>query len=107
MLLANLVANAFAFSTPQGEVRVSVSGDGSGLFLVLENTASLADAEFLSWFFDPTDTSPRGGSGRGVRLYLVREVVEENGGEVRLRMQGNRVVFKVFLPWEENQWDRE
>lgn len=105
VLLANLVANAFAFSTPQGEVRVSVSGDSSGLFLVLENTASLADAEFLSWFFDPTDTSPRGGSGKGVGLYLVREVVEENGGEVRLRVQGNRVALEVFLPWEESQRD--
>ncbi len=97
VLLSNLVANAFAFTLPQGEVRISASCRDSGLFLSLENTASLPDAEFLSWFFDPTDALPRGGSGKGVGLYLVREVVEENGGEIRLRTQGNRVTFEVFL----------
>lgn len=97
VLLSNLVANAFAFALPQGEVRISASCGNSGLSLTLGNTASLSDAEFLSWFFDPTDTLPRGGSGKGVGLYLVREVVEENGGEIRLRTQSNWVVFEVFL----------
>lgn len=102
VLLANLMANAFAFSVPSGEVRIAASCGESGLSVTIENTASLPDMEFLGWFFDPTDALPRGGSGKGVGLYLVREVVEENGGEIRLRTQGNRVAFELFLPWMGN-----
>ncbi len=98
VLLSNLVANACTFSTPSGKVWVSASCREPGLTLVVENTASLPDAEFLSWFFDPTESPPRGGSGKGVGLYLVREVVEEKGGELRFRMQGEIVTLEVFLP---------
>lgn len=101
VLLANLVANACTFSIPSGAVEVAATCGDSGLSLAVANTASLPDAEFLSWFFDPTGTPPRGGSGKGVGLYLVREVVEESGGEIRLRMQDSRVILEVFLPWRE------
>lgn len=100
VLLANLVANASTFSVPSKEVEVVASCGESGLSLVVANTAALPDAEFLSWFFDPTSTLPRGSSGKGVGLYLVREVVEESGGEIRLRMQDGRVALEVFLPWK-------
>lgn len=101
VLLANLVANACTFSVPSGAVEVTATCGDSGLSLAVANATSLPDAEFLSWFFDPTGTPPRGGSGKGVGLYLVREVVEESGGEIRLRMQNSRVVLEVFLPWRE------
>lgn len=102
VLLANLVANARTFSIPSGAVEVTATCGDSGLSLVVANVASLPDAEFLSWFFDPTGTPPRGSSGKGAGLYLVREVVEESGGEIRLRMQDSRVVLEVFLPWKKN-----
>lgn len=102
VLLTNLVANACTFSVSGGEVEITVTCGESGLFLMVANTASLPDAEFLRWFFDPTSAPPRGGSGKGVGLYLVREIVEESGGEIRLRMQGNRVALEVFLPRKES-----
>ncbi len=76
VLLSNLITNAFSFNVPGGEVAITVAFGESELRLTLENTTSPPDAEFLRWFFDPTEALPRGGSGKGVGLYLIREVVE-------------------------------
>lgn len=100
VLLSNLIANAFSFNVPSGEVRMATLPEDSRLLFLVENTASPPDIEFLSWFFDPTDTPPRGGSGKGVGLYLVQEVARRRGGEIRLRTQRDRVTFEVTIPWQ-------
>lgn len=99
VLLSNLLSNAFSFNIPFGEVRVGVSSQDSGLVVQVENTTTPFDIEFLSWFFDPAKTLPRGGSGKGIGLFLLQEVIEKVGGEIRLRTQKDRVLFEVFLPW--------
>gem|GEM_PF-1232612 len=100
VLLSNLITNAFSFNVPGGEVAITVASSDLGLYLTLENTASPPDAEFLRWFFDPTEAPPRGGSGKGVGLYLIREVVERGNGTIHLRPQRDRVVFEITIPWE-------
>ncbi|WP_427365416.1 sensor histidine kinase [Candidatus Caldatribacterium saccharofermentans] len=100
VLLSNLITNAFSFNVPGGEVAITVAFGESELRLTLENTTSPPDAEFLRWFFDPTEALPRGGSGKGVGLYLIREVVERGNGTIHLRPQRDRVVFEITIPWE-------
>lgn len=100
VLLSNLITNAFSFNVPGGEVAITVAFGESELRLTLENTASPPDAEFLRWFFDPTEAPPRGGSGKGMGLYLIREVVERGNGTIHLRPQRDRVVFEITIPWE-------
>lgn len=100
VLLSNLITNAFSFNVPGGEVAITMAFGESELRLTLENTTSPPDAEFLRWFFDPTEALPRGGSGKGVGLYLIREVVERGNGTIHLRPQRDRVVFEITIPRE-------
>jgi signal transduction histidine kinase len=73
---------------PDGFVRMSIEDDGPGV------PGAIADR-----VFDPFFTTRDPGDGTGLGLHLSRQIIRENGGEMRLLTRAPQgAVFEILLP---------
>ena len=99
-----LLANAIKFSPRGGVVEIAVDVFGQDARLVVRDSGTGIDPNFLPRVFDrftQADPSPtRTAGGLGVGLALVRELVELQGGEVEAhnREDGSGAIFIVRFP---------
>jgi len=101
-ILANLLGNAHKYGGPQ--VRVQVGRlDQTQVEICVADTGEGVPEEFVPHLFERCSRAERGVAptltGTGLGLYIVRELVEANGGTVRYepnRPSGSR--FVVELP---------
>ncbi len=103
-ILVNLLSNAAKYTPNGGEIRFSVSGDGSEVvFRVRDNgvgiTPEMMDNVF-DLFVQGERTLDRSNGGLGIGLTLVKSLVEMHDGRVTARSPGrNRgSEFAVWLP---------
>ena len=83
--LTNLVANAIAYTSPEGAITVFAAGDAVGWSLNVEdNGPGLSDTEReeLGQRFRRGKQANKGGFGLG--LAIVRSIAQRHGGELRL-----------------------
>ena len=101
--LKQIIDNAYKFSGNQGEVRISLRSDATGLFIEVRDTgAGIPQDEIPKVFekfyqFDPHNTGQVRGFGLG--LYYAREFVRMHGGSISIESaggSGSRVT--VWLP---------
>ena len=103
-IIWNLLSNAVKFTDPGGAVEVDVSPAGKGTRLVVRDTGSGINQEFLPYVFDrfrqSDASSARRYGGLGLGLALVRELVELHGGTVRAESagEGQGATFTIELP---------
>jgi NtrC-family two-component system sensor histidine kinase KinB len=102
-VLAQLIENAIKYSPEGGEVRVVVADDSGSLAVeVLDRgvgiPAGLEQTLFTPFYqAGPANTREYGGVGLG--LYIVRQLVEAQGGEVLARNRpGGGAVFRFTVP---------
>ena len=86
-LLGNLIENAFdAFkNTPSDtlhEIDVSLREGERGLILSVDDNACGIPEEMLEHIFERGKTTK--GIGHGTGLFLVKQIVDANGGEIRV-----------------------
>ncbi len=101
--LAQLVENAIKYSPQGGEVRIEAQTDGDRLILdVLDRGVGLPRGREHTLFepFSQGDAvNTRSFSGVGLGLYIVRSLVEAQGGEVSaLPREGGGSIFRLSLP---------
>jgi two-component system heavy metal sensor histidine kinase CusS len=98
--VGNLVANAVAHTPAGGEVRVSATGDGAGLSVVVADTGRGIAAADLPHVFDrfyradPARAS--GGANLGLGLAIVRRIMDIHGGAAAVESdtdKGTRVTL--------------
>ncbi len=101
----NLVSNAIKFTPEGGRVTVTLAIDGQvrEARLVVEDTGRGIEAPFLPHVFDMFSQGSAHGSGDrglGIGLALVRELVEAQGGRIKVSSPGagQGSVFTVTLP---------
>jgi signal transduction histidine kinase len=100
----HLLTNAIKFTTRGGTVGLEVAASGADATLVISDSGSGIDPQFLPRVFDrftQEDGSPtRTVGGLGVGLSLVRDLVELHGGEIQAenRAGGTGAVFRVRFP---------
>jgi len=101
--LHNLIANAIQYSPKGSRVGVGVShGDGIVEIAVTDQGIGIPDDELdrvFERFFriDPARSRHTGGSGLG--LSIVKHVVQNHGGDIRVWSQpGNGSTFTIRLP---------
>ena len=103
-ILTNLLSNAFKF-TPQGEVRLTVTMEGSSLHIVVADTGLGMDARALERVFekfvqaDASSTRRFGGAGLG--LAICHELVLSMGGTIEAQSapdEGSRFTVRLPLP---------
>ncbi|MBO8159289.1 transporter substrate-binding domain-containing protein [Thermosyntropha sp.] len=95
-IVLNLLLNSFKATSPGGRIAlVSVDFD-DWIRIIVKDTGYGIPEEYLEQVFDPF-FSLKGGTGLG--LALVKQMVGENGGMVKVSSRQNKGVrFEVWLP---------
>lgn len=101
--LRNLVSNAIKYGAPDAPVSVSLRGEVADVRLEVTNSGPPIDPSALREIFDPlkrgvgrADREER--SSLGLGLYIVREIAQAHGGEVRVRSGDGETTFALRLP---------
>ncbi|GAC1552347.1 MAG: hypothetical protein NVS2B7_28310 [Herpetosiphon sp.] len=99
----NLLHNALKYSPRNGVVDVDVEVQSQMVQVSVRDyglgipPAALPD--LFTPFFRADNVVKEHIGGMGIGLYVVREIVELHGGEVRVSsVEGEGTVFRVFLP---------
>lgn len=99
----NLLRNAVNYSFEHSTIQITVSHDGTWLFLTVENQGNTIPEEKLGRIFeqffrlDTARTSRSGGAGLG--LAIAKEIVELHKGTITARSSDETVCFQVKLPF--------
>ena len=99
-ILLNLIMNAAeALPKTGGFIRVKTKDAGDKAFLMVEDNGMGIKEELKDLIFEPFFTTKESGSGLG--LSLIRDWVEEAGGEIRVESregQGSRFIIAFPVP---------
>jgi signal transduction histidine kinase/DNA-binding response OmpR family regulator len=107
LVVSNLMSNAIKFTEPFGEISVTVATDErlKRIRFEVEDTGIGVSAEQLPFIFDrfyQTDdsrTRKAPGTGTGIGLALVKELIELHNGSIEVISQlGSGTRFSVLLP---------
>ncbi|QRK10285.1 PAS domain-containing protein [Archangium violaceum] len=107
-VVSNLVANALVHGTQEGPVFVRCTGDVQRQVLEISNRGAPIPSHQMATLFDPFRQVGAGrsgrGSGLGLGLFIVRELVEAHGGRVTVRSEASHgTTFTVVLPRDARQ----
>jgi signal transduction histidine kinase/CheY-like chemotaxis protein len=100
----NLLSNAIKFTPEGGRVHVRLERQDSHVEIVVSDTGSGIDQNFLPYVFDRFRQGDAGTtrqhSGLGLGLAIVRQLVELHGGSVLVESPGagQGTTFRVILP---------
>jgi signal transduction histidine kinase len=101
-IVTNLVSNAVdAMNTPGGRLRVSIAREETAIAIAIEDDGSGIAPSQLQRIFDPFFTTKED-VGTGIGLWVTRELVETNGGQILAESgdlaNGMKTRFRVELP---------
>ena len=108
-VLRNLIDNASKYTPRGGEIRLTVARQGNVLVITVSDSGIGIGAETLRRIFDPfvqdAEATAFDGSGLGLGLTVVRELVHAHGGDVKASSAGPGCgsEFTVTLPLVETQ----
>ena len=95
----NLIDNAIQAAGPQGRVSVSVERQGAQAVVEIADDGPGIPPQVIKRIFDPFFTTKPVGSGTGLGLSLVREIIQQHGGDVTVQSRpGEGARFRVTLP---------
>lgn len=99
----NLVGNASKYSQPTSDIRISVHQDDSSFhFQVTDQGLGMTEEELQHIFerFYRTESASSNSVGFGIGMGIVKEIVEEHGGEISISSvagKGTTVSFSIPL----------
>lgn len=103
-VISNLVGNAVKFTRPGGRIAVTVTGQESGVEVVVTDTGTGISADGLGKLFEPFsqvhDPLQISEPGSGLGLYIAKSFVELHLGSIRASSPGlgKGTTITVFLP---------
>jgi two-component system, sensor histidine kinase and response regulator len=89
--LTNLVGNAVLHG--KGGIRVTASGQSSGVLVKVHNGGPAIPGDQLPRIFEPFRKEERS-SGLGLGLYIVREIIRRHGGTIHVRSNAPLVIVR-------------
>jgi PAS domain S-box-containing protein len=105
-VLSNLLRNALQHGAEAPiDVRIEDAGDGIRLEVSNLNRQGPIPARALATLFEPFRQGQRTGSGLGLGLYIVDQVVRAHGGEISVQSDTERTTFAVQLPRQDGGGD--
>ena len=104
IVIGNLLSNAIGFTPAGGKIRFLVSREDAVLAIECLDDGpgvAVADAErIFDPFYQGTRRPARAGSGSGIGLSIVRELVVAHGGQVKLMPSERGARFRIEVPYE-------
>lgn len=103
-IVCNLLSNAIKYTPKGGNIMVSVERVASHLELIVSDSGSGINPEFLPFIFDrfrqADSSSTRHYGGLGIGLAIVKQLVELHGGTVQAKSpgEGQGASFTVSIP---------
>ncbi len=102
-ILVNLLINAADAMDGQGRVSVAARLDGDAILLEVSDEGPGIPPTELRKIFDPFYTTKRPGHGTGLGLFMVHQIVETYGGQIRVDSTlGRGTTFHLRLPRAED-----
>lgn len=96
----NLILNAVQAMEKGGELRLSscTYAEAGVKFSIADNGPGISE-ELRDKIFEPFFTSRKDGEGTGLGLYICRKIVNDHGGDLRLKKgAGTGCCFEILLP---------
>jgi two-component system sensor histidine kinase DctS len=113
MVIGNLLENAIdaaaTYSVKEKRIELFLFGNEDGIELEVKDNGHGMDEHVKSNIFEYGYTT-KGNQGQGIGLYLVKEFVEELGGEISVESapgRGTRFLILLPIPMEEGPEERE
>jgi len=99
-VLFNLVRNAGQAIGEKGKITVSAWSEREKVYIDIKDTGSGIPEDKLKELFNPFFTTKEPGKGTGLGLFIVRQVVEKNGGRIYLKETkvGEGTTFRIEFP---------
>ncbi|MFA5147083.1 MAG: ATP-binding protein [Candidatus Omnitrophota bacterium] len=99
-VLFNLIRNAGQAIGEKGKVTVTGYKEKGRVFIDIQDTGSGIPEDKLKMLFNPFFTTKEPGKGTGLGLFIVRQVVEKNGGKIYLKSSkvGEGTTFTIEFP---------
>ena len=99
-VLFNLIRNAGQAIGEKGKITVMAKQDKGKVFIDIKDTGSGISENKLKELFNPFFTTKEPGKGTGLGLFIVRQIVEKNGGKIYLKETkvGEGATFTVEFP---------
>jgi PAS domain S-box-containing protein len=100
-IVRNLVSNALKYRSPKRPLQLEISTGRSGQFVLLtvkDNGIGMDGAQVRDKLFKPFSRLSVQGEGKGLGLHLVKNMVEKNGGHIRVESTPDAgTTFRVYL----------
>lgn len=99
-VLFNLIRNAGQAIGERGRIAVSGSAGHGRVTIDVQDTGSGIPENKIKELFNPFFTTKEPGKGTGLGLFIVRQVVEKNGGKIYLKRTkvGEGTTFTIEFP---------
>jgi signal transduction histidine kinase len=99
-VLFNLIRNAGQAIGEKGKVTISAAGRKGRVYISIKDTGSGIPEDKIKQLFNPFFTTKDPGKGTGLGLFIVRQVVEKNGGRIYLKETkvGEGTTFELEFP---------
>jgi signal transduction histidine kinase len=99
--LSNIISNAIKYSAPARNLQISINSKKEDGFVVLEvrdNGIGMDLEKEAKNLFKPFSRFNRTTEGKGIGLYIIKNMIEKNGGKVTVSSKpGEGTAFKFFL----------
>jgi signal transduction histidine kinase len=100
-IFTNLISNAIKYSSAHRPLRLCVSAcrqNGKAAFLFIDNGQGIDMKKVGNKLFQPFTRFSSSQEGSGIGLYLVKNIVERNGGQIFVESEpDNGTTFQLFL----------
>ena len=99
-VLFNLIRNAGQAIGEKGKITVSGTESLGSVTIDVQDTGSGIPENKIKELFNPFFTTKEPGKGTGLGLFIVRQVVEKNGGKIYLKRTkvGEGTTFTIEFP---------
>jgi len=99
-VLFNLIRNAGQAIGEKGKIIVSAVEEDGKVLIDVRDTGSGVPEDKIKQLFNPFFTTKDPGKGTGLGLFIVRQVVEKNGGKIHLKETkvGEGTTFRLEFP---------
>lgn len=103
-ILFNIIRNGAQAIKENGYINIDIVGDEKYVYVDITDSGEGISKENLQKIFNPFFTTKEPGKGTGLGLFIVKQIVEKNGGRISVRSEkgkGTTFTLRFAATWPE------